>query len=118
MAVVEVYSRSKGLQYRYTVGRKVYSIGAAASAADPEPAGRLRRRPRTRWLVRGRRRRLGGTPGDPKVSDSLSKIMNFAVWTTLWPSKGDAEDPWVAPWPPKSAQEPPRSTLDTKIMPK
>ena len=83
-----------------TVDRRsemVYCIGAAASAADPEPAR---------------------DPKAKEITDSFSKFMVFAVWATLWPPKGDPEDPWVAPWPSKSAQEPPRSILDTQVLPK
>ena len=63
-----------------------------------------------------------GLPHPPRetleISDSFSKIVNFAVWATLWPHKGDPEDPKVAPWPPKGVQEPPGSTPEAKMKQK
>ena len=53
-----------------------------------------------------------------KISDGFSKIMDFGVWATPWPRKGDPEDSTVPPWPPKGAQKPPRSTLEAKMTSK
>ena len=51
---------------------------------------------------------LGRPLGPFKISDSFSKIKDFAVWATLCPHKGDPEDPTVAPWLPRSILEAPQ----------
>ena len=57
-------------------------IGAAASAADPEPSSQGGRPRGTRKFI--------------KISDGFNKIMIFAVWATPWPPKGDLRRPKAA----------------------